>query len=157
MTLPEKKYITSIGIAGFLLLLAGILLLTYSIIGHERQKRIGTGLPATAQVISIAEHACTRGKWSSTCYDVAILFTDHSGKIITTTLENEFDRPTADRLLIRYNQERPELAMLDAGPASPLHSTGRRAAWLLIVAGASLYLGSLVALRSISRRPATGT
>lgn len=130
MNIPAKKHVTIIGLLGLSIFVVGLVLLTFSLIRSERSSRIDPGVRTTARVISIAEGTCTRGRWSSKCYDISVLFTDHSGNTVTTILEKEYDRPAAALIPIIFNRNRPENAEWDIAASRKWEPPSRLVAYL---------------------------
>jgi len=149
MNIPAKKHVTIIGLLGLSFFVVGLVLLTFSLIKSERSSRIDPGVSTTARVISIAEGTCTRGRWSSKCYDISILFTDHNGNTVTTVLEKEYDRPAAALVPIIYNRNRPEDAEWNIAAARTWAPPGRMVAYLMMFGGAVSYLYALLMMRRL--------
>ena len=152
MGIPTKKYLTLIGLAGVVSLIAGIVLLTFSLIRSERVSRIEDGISTTAKVISIREDKCSRGRWSSKCYDIAVLFTDNGGNMVTTILEKEYDRPLTEHIPIVYNRNRPETAELDIASGRSWVPPGRLVSSALVFGGVAAYGYALLCMRLLRSR-----
>ena len=151
MKIPPKKYLVSIGLAGIILLLAGVILLTGSLFLLEKNKRFWAGIKTTARVISTFEHTCARGKWSSRCYDLSVLYTDQSGVIVTAVIQDQFDRPQNDQIPIMYAKDTPESVQWDNNIRRPWFERGRTTATIFIIIGLLLYCGSLLMTHRLSR------
>ncbi len=149
MNVPAKKYVTVIGLTGVVSFIAGIVLLTLSLTRSERASRIDDGISTTARVISISEGTCTRGRWSSKCYDIAVLFTDHGGNMVTATLEKEYDRPQTERIPIVYNRQRPETSEWDIASGRSWVPPGLLVSGTLVFAGAAMYGYALLCMRRL--------
>ncbi|HLC69936.1 MAG TPA: DUF3592 domain-containing protein [Patescibacteria group bacterium] len=131
------------GVLGVLLLIIGIILITYSLIQAEQHKIRDNGITTTAAVISISEDTCSRGRWSSICYDISIMFDTGEGKTIMTVLEDEFDRPTTDEIPIIYDENQPEQVLLDSGITRPWLDNMSQFAYPVTLIGLALFVGTL--------------
>lgn len=152
MKIPPKKYLVIIGVAGVILLLAGVIFFTASLFQQEKNKRFGAGIKTKARVINVFEHSCTRGKWSSRCYDLSVLYTDRSGAIVTAVIADQFDRPQSGQIPIIYAKDSPATVQWDNDVRRPWFERGRATASAFIIIGLLLYCGSLLMTYRLSRR-----